>query len=401
MEIAVQYLEGGSLLGDLSPRVARNHLRLAFERVPFTMLLLGWDLPAELVEGCATECLLHRCDLYLWQPLLTTGASFPIDPAWQVVALNGRPARGHADQPAFTFFCPNQAAARAAALRHLQDAVASGFYRGVLLDRIRFPSPSADFAGQFGCFCDACRTGARKIGLDLSVVRQDILRLLADPASTRAAVKQMLSPSAADEADASLHSLDRMLAFRQSSITAFVAQAADLLHSRGLQVGLDCYSPTLARMVGQDLAALASHGDWLKTMTYLRALAPASIPFELLGLMRSLVASGIGSDAQALRFLAEVTGWPLPTSRAQVEQGGLPASILTEELRRGRAAVKNHLFAGIELVELPGVARLTPDQIRTDAAAVIAGKPDGVVLSWDLQHIPLDRLDLARRLYLH
>jgi hypothetical protein len=152
-------------------------------------------------------------------------------------------------------------------------------------------------------------------------------------------------------------------------------------------------------MVGQDLPALAGHCQWIKVMTYARAYGPASLPFEILGLVDGLMGSGGESEDAAMACLAEATGWPLPPRREEVRHGGLSASILTEELRRGRVSHAHQLLAGIELVEIPEVAQLSEDQIRADAEAVLAGAPDGVVLSWDLLHMPADRLRLADSLY--
>ena len=394
MEIAVQYLEGGSHAARVSPAEARARLRAAFERVPFAMVLLGWDLDPRVVEACAEECALHQSDLYLWQPLLTGHGTHRPDPAWHVVALDNRPVAGHAHKPEFTFICPNRPGVRESVLQNLSAALAGGYYRGVFLDRIRFPSPAGDLAGRFGCFCDACYEASRQADLDLSVVREDLLRLVTTREGKKAAIRCMLSTSSGRD-----HSLQRMLAFRQRSVSALVRQVADMAMAQGLKVGLDCYSPTFAPIVGQDLAVLGDHCDWIKVMTYVRAYGPASLPFEILALANWLITSEGESESAALDFLAKATGWSLPTSREEVREGRLSASILTEELRRGRVRHAHHLFAGIELVEIPQVAQLNTDQIRQDSEAVLAGAPDGVVLSWDLAHMPLDRLDLANLLY--
>jgi hypothetical protein len=152
-------------------------------------------------------------------------------------------------------------------------------------------------------------------------------------------------------------------------------------------------------MVGQDLSALAGYCDWIKVMTYARAYAPASLPFEVTRLADWLMGSGGVSEPAAMAAVAQGTGWPLPSLREDLRHGGLAPSILTEELRRGRASHARQLLAGIELVEIPGVSELSPAQIRTDSEAVLAGAPDGIVLSWDLLHMPTDRLHLANSLY--
>jgi hypothetical protein len=399
MNVSIQYLEGGSSAARVSPEVARGRLRAAFEDLPLAMVLLGWDLPPRVVEACAEECALQGADLYLWQPLLTAHGPFQPDPAWHVVALDGHPVIGHVHEPEFTFVCPNRPGARESVLDHLSAAIEGGYYRGVFLDRIRFPSPARDLARQLGCFCDACCEVSRQADFDLSFVRQDLIHLLATWEGRQAVIRRMLSASSVQEYQGPLRSLEHMLQFRQRSISTIVKEAADVAIARGLEVGLDCYSPTLTRMVGQDLPALSGHCKWIKVMTYARAYGPASLPFEILGLADWLMGSGGESELAVMSCLAEATGWPLPTCGEAVRHGGLSPSILTEELRRGRVSQIHPLLAGIELVEIPGVAELSTDQIRTDSEAVLAGAPDGVVLSWDLLHMPADRLRLANSLY--
>lgn len=399
MDISVQYLEGGPGTAGISPTEARTRLRAAFERLPLAMVLLGWDLDPRLVDACAQECARHACDLYLWLPLLSAHGSLPTDPDMRVVGLRGAPVAGLDGKPEFTFLCPNQGATRARVLQGLDHALSGGQYQGVFLDRIRFPSPASDMLGQLACFCDACEAVASEGDLDLVAVRDDLTRRLRGREGRHAAISALLAWSCATDADRETRLLRQMLEFRQRSITGFVREIAETSHLKGLKVGLDCFSPTLAPMVGQDIAALAECADWIKVMTYARALAPASIPYEVMGLADMLISAGDETEQEALELLAAATGWPLPRSRLELRQGRLPASILTEELRRGRAATQHRLLAGIELVEMPQVAELSPRQIRIDAQAVRLGRPDGVVLCWDLWHIPADRLDLAGSLY--
>ncbi len=395
MDISVQYLEGG-YAADVSPSEARRRLRQTFERMPLARVLLGWDLDMRVVEACADECSQHGCELYFWQPVLTGHGSFTGEPSWRVMALNGEPASALDGKAEFTFFCPNGAEARQRILEGLSETLAGGLYDGVFLDRIRFPSPSRDFAGQFGCFCEACRAAAREAGLDLSAAREDLLKLTRSREGRRTVAAAMFRESASGEEATSLR---RMLEFRQRSVTRFVHEAAEAAHSAGLKVGLDCFSPTLTRMVGQDLASLGEYADWMKVMTYVRAFAPASLPYELVGLADWLMSTEGETEQAALGCLAQATGWSLPRSRDAIRQGGLPVSILTEELHRGRSANRAALLAGIELVDIPDLTQLTPSQIRADAQAVHAAAPDGVVLCWDLWRIPEERAGLAASLY--
>jgi hypothetical protein len=168
-------------------------------------------------------------------------------------------------------------------------------------------------------------------------------------------------------------------------------------------------------MVGQDLAALASLGDWVKVMTYAHTLGPAGMPYELLELANWLVAHG-ASEQQALTWLSETLKIPLPEDFAILRNPGLSTTALQAELRRGKTAVLAgststgststgsvadiaSLLAGIELIKLEGVTHLSPTQITRDLTALHDIQVDGLSLSWDLYHMPLTHLDLVAEIF--
>jgi hypothetical protein len=51
---------------------------------------------------------------------------------------------------------------------------------------------------------------------------------------------------------------------------------------------------------------------------------------------------------------------------------------------------------GIELVDIPGVSHLNPVQIKSDLQTLHTAEVEGLVLSWDLWHIPLERLERVK-----
>jgi hypothetical protein len=189
--------------------------------------------------------------------------------------------------------------------------------------------------------------------------------------------------------------LGQFLCFRARSVSEFVALAAEAIREDGLEVGLDCYSPSLAWSVGQDLGTLDAHAAWIKVMSYGHTLGPAGMPFELLGLADWTIAASTTQQA-ALTALASACGLPLPATRAALQEQGLSATALAQDLRKGRAAGVNTLLAGIELVDLAGVTALTTRQIRADLRAILDTGVDGLSLSWDLRHISPERLSLVR-----
>jgi hypothetical protein len=96
----------------------------------------------------------------------------------------------------------------------------------------------------------------------------------------------------------------------------------------------------------------------------------------------------------------QFTGLQLPTSFESFIKDGLSTSTLEKEVRRGIEACSVPVLAGLELVELDGVTYQNPEHIQSDLVGLKSAKPAGLALSWDLLHIPLERLDLVRQFYL-
>jgi hypothetical protein len=396
---AVQYLEDGPGVAEIDPRDARARLRAAFARLPISHVLLGWNLPGAVVAACRDETARAGAQLFRWHPLLTGDGTFVPRPEWQTVGLDGEPVPGFRGLPEFTFVCPNRPAVREAVQRHLRDVVRRGGYDGVFLDRVRYPSPAADPARLLACFCDDCRRVAAAEGLDLEAVRQRIRLALAEPERTLAFVQALLGAPSHGSSDPDMAPLRAFLDFRARSVTRFFEAVAGQVRAEGLAVGLDCFSPALAHMVGQDLGALSGRCDWIKVMTYGHVFGPAGLPFELMDLVDWLIAKwGIG-EPEALEWLSRATRLSLPRTRVALRQRGLSPEALAAEVQRGRAAGVSPLFAGIELVEIEGVAQLDREQILADLRAFREAGADGLVLSWDLWYIPPERLDLVREVW--
>ncbi|MBE3038531.1 MAG: hypothetical protein IMZ62_06945 [Chloroflexi bacterium] len=381
---AAQYLEYPP--PDASPTDIRARLREACQRLPISLVLLGWDLPSHLEEAAAEETARQNASLFRWQPWLTGDAltSFPHE--WGTVGPGGAPIPSFQDDPAFAFICPNHRGAMDFLLERLNRIAARGLYQGIFLDRIRFPSPAADPATHLGCFCPDCIHLAAAAGLDLETVRRYIQALPAE-----VLVRSLLA-----KPDDPTSPLEAFLDFREESITRTIQAAAQKARSLGLAVGLDCFSPVLTRMTGQNLPALDKACDWIKIMTYPRVHGPAGLPFELLGLANWLTNLGI-PEPSALRCLAEASGLAIPATKAELRQAGLGSGTIAHEIECGRTLGVTRLLAGIALVEIKAVHESTPEQVQADLKAARAA--DGLVISWDLWQTPLERLDAIRSLW--
>lgn len=333
-----------------------------------------------------------------WQPLLCDDGTLQADPSWRTIGLDGTRVPGVHNLPEFTFLCPNRPAVREAILGRIAELIRSRHYQGIFLDRIRFPSPAADPAQFLACFCEDCERAAAELRFDLPAAREQIRGLVATPDQAVDFVKLLLDNHLSVAGRPELVALDTFMDFRMLSITRIVQAAADQIRGAGLEVGLDCFAPSLARMVGQDYEALDVHADWIKAMLYCHTLGPAGMPYELLALAGWLTEWHRINEWTALMALSEAARMPFPPTRSTLLKQGLSDEALGMEVWRARASGVRKLLAGIELVQIPGIAELTDAQLTVDLTAVKMTNPQGIVLSWDLLYIPQARLQLVRRL---
>ena len=398
--LTIQYLEDSPNLAQLDQKLVIDKLRVAAERLPFTHLLIGWHLPMPLLEACRTEADRLGMRFIRWQPLLTGDRVFQPDPEWFTVSSTGKKLTGYRNLPEFTFVCPHHPAVQEQVAVHLDNLVHQGLYQGFFLDRLRYPSPSADPIHDLTCFCEYCRRKAAEYGLDLEEIRQEILRTIRSDNGSTTLIKALLSGKPEPESAYQTPSIDQFLTFRKRSILGFLSSVSQTLRQAHLELGLDCFSPCLTHMVGQDLSAMSEHVDWIKLMTYAHTFAPAGLPFELSGLLQHLTASPHLSEVQSLELMNQFTGLQMPASLLSLQKKGLPTSALEEEVRRGVESCSVPVLAGLELVKLTGVTQQNTQHIQADLIGLKKANPAGLALSWDLIHNPLEWLDLVRKIYL-
>jgi hypothetical protein len=381
---AVQYLE--SMPEGATPAAVQKRLRQACQRLPVSLVLLGWDLPEEIEQAVADEASRLDLTLYRWQPWLTGDAHTDLPAEWAARGLQGDYVPGHNNLPEFTFACPNRSGVADFLAERLETIADRGLYQGIFLDRIRFPSPAADPPAHLGCFCNSCTRLAADAGIDLHLICLQLQRMLASPSGALRMARGLLDPY-----ESATQPLQDLLNFRQNSLTRLVQAAYRQAGQLGLSLGLDCFSPSLARLVGQDLGALDTCCDWIKLMTYPRVWGPAGISFELLNLADWLVGRYDLSAAEAFAEISLASSIGLPNRRSALRKNGLDSTVIAQEIQYGKAAGISTLLAGIPLVELPGIHQSTPQQIQSDWQACQSA--DGLVLSWDLWHIPLSLLE--------
>jgi hypothetical protein len=139
MKTIAQYLEYAP--DDATPVQVRGRLRQAFELLPLSIIILGWDLPQRLEEAVAEETTHHKAALYRWHPLLASDAGFALPIEWQPINLHGEPIPGFRGLPEFTFICPNRTDVQEWIAERIEVAAQRGIYHGLFFDR-SIPVPS-------------------------------------------------------------------------------------------------------------------------------------------------------------------------------------------------------------------------------------------------------------------
>lgn len=398
MLITIQYLEPSPDLENLSPKQAVETLRSTFDLLPVTHLLIGWQVPGAVLEACRKETERAKVKLMRWQPLLTGDGGLQPQSEWQVVGLAGSTVPGFLDKPEFTFVCPNNPLVVAQAINRIKEVIQVGLYDGLFLDRLRWPSPSVHPLQNLGCFCRHCQNNAVDVGINLVDLQKQILQLATTSAGKVALVQSLLGENEL-QMGGDRSALTRWLSFRAESITFLVENVAGLVRASELEIGLDCFSPGLTRLVGQDLTSLSVYTDWIKVMCYAHTLGPAGLPFEISGLLDFVTQEGGLTQTEALVKLGSWMNMPLPVDRRQLLAVGLNAEALAIDLAAGIQRARVPILAGLELVDMPGVTSLNEQQILRDHRAAKATGVAGLAISWDLRHIPRKWLALVSSIW--
>jgi hypothetical protein len=380
--LLLQYLEPSPAVDTVDPALVGEQLGFALERLPVTDLALGWDLRPELVEA-VRSALPPDVVLWRWVPVFTDSGTKLRDDSHVAVGPGGLAPPPFRDMADFRFLCIDHdevidaGLARSVELAHEVDA------DGVLLDRIRWHSPSQSPADELTCFCDRSQRASAVDGLDLSRVASE-LRAMAGSLDGRQQLVRALLGSPAGGV------LAEFLAWRSLRVTSVVGQLVDGLHRAGLRSALDVFTPALARSVGQDLAMLADSASWAKSMTYFDALGPAAMPFELGGYAAWLEDAG---EDDAVSFLAGLLGFKPPGltgADAHIE------ALQIEMSRLADAAGKDRAIVGIDAVEDPGICEVNDHALDARVSAI--GRAGlGIAPCWELLSITTGRLERIAR----
>ena len=288
----------------------------------------------------------------------------------------------------FRFACPNNPAVREKTMLRLRELLLRYDFKGVVLDKIRFPSPANGADEMLSCFCDHCRGAAKAEGLDLKAV----VKIFTDRAldANASPLHRSCSGHWLDSIADAHPLIARFLAFRTKSVARLVAQLADECRRLGRSVSLDLFSPSLAPLVGQDYHRLKECCDWAKPMTYRLARGPAGLRLEIPALIEG-VAQRFGlEEAQVVEWSARHAGFDQHMLR-QTREEAVPFTFMQAEIEAAvRAMMPVPVYFGLELIRQPGVIDVTAADVAGMIEAGRAANAAGLVISWDLLHAPME-----------
>jgi hypothetical protein len=180
--------------------------------------------------------------------------------------------------------------------------------------------------------------------------------------------------------------LTEFLTWRSERITRTVSRLLEGLQGHALRSALDVFTPALARTVGQDLAARGAVAAWCKSMTYLAANGPASMPYELKG-----TRAGCRKSATTTRRDSSAGCWDRPARLGGA--GPRLAALYSEMSRLADMVGPKRAVVGLDAVQMDGVCEISYADLTARIEAVMTAGL-GIAPSWDLRFISPARIAL-------
>lgn len=390
VKILSQLFLNEELTPDLADRLKRKLEKM--KRLGLEALMI-WSKDTDNLGRLASICAREGVSQYLWYPMLAdTPARFEAKD-FQVVAAveSGRSQILEAQKAGgeeFAFLCPNRVGGEERFLELFEETLDLADFAGVFFDRIRFPSPANGLKEILTCVCDDC---LERSGGVIESLRGDLQRLLKEPGK---AVGVEAMPGILRELFASI---EEAIVFRTTSVSALLADYARAARKRNLDIGIDLFPPSLAKLVGQDYTELSRHVDWIKPMIYCKTMGPAGLPMELLSLAKILrELNGNISERDSLWVLEQLTGLDLPESFGELASKGLTLDNYDRELEKLESLDRGgavRIYPGFEAVAFPPVCSVDPAIVGEYVRRTLNRGYRGFTLSWDIRQIPPANLE--------
>lgn len=368
-----------------TPSALGERIRGVFSSFSIPKLLLWNGLGAAWLDAVHSACAVTGVELHAWYPVLADRLDGESPDEALVKSPWGHRGRGShgfwqgmdGGEERFRFRSPRNALSDDRFVSSLENLLDSGAYGGVFLDRIRFPSPANGIEMLFASCQDPDDSRA-----------DGILRRLRESERDSEVIGSW-------EEFYRILDLEDVFRERSSWIARAVEVLASVVRSRGLRLGADLFSPSIAPLVGQDYARFASICDWIKPMTYFRACGPAGLPLEIGSFLDGLCGLAGWSRGSAAGLVSRITGLAVEAGPTDGLPGTAAVSGLGREVeaaqRIGRAA-GCRICPGIEAVRHPRFKPAVDATMLSSSLKELRGSAEEIVPSWNVLYIPEDNL---------
>jgi hypothetical protein len=385
LEVTIQIFSGSFLEEAVSAETfsyeeLERKLVSVLARLPVRKVIMGWSVDRKIYEKTAAFLAKRNIDFYLWFPVFSeTGGiknlSLLLDFRGQKIE-----GRGNHEEEDFAFCCPNDPRNITEILDIFEQNFASIPFKGVFLDRIRYPSFAnigfgLGLKSVFSCFCPNCIEFYKNEGLDIEDVKEALSRPVSVPlgiTAYRGGEYQFEDPI-----------LHRFFDLKANIILKSLKQICRYFREKGLGIGFDVFAPFLSPFVGQNLKELSGLCDFMKPMMYCATQAPAGLPFETEALLRET-----GADTPARQCFYERLG-------LDPEKKPFDLDFAVKELQNLVARSACPVYAGVEINRIENKADVDPAYIEETIKAYASTGIKGIALSWNILNAPEENIAKA------
>ncbi len=373
--------------GDLTAEhheLLESKLELARTKLQLDSLMIWGAISTKSMDRITSACSSWGIEPHLWYPVL---ADAPVcnTEELEVQGLSAAQDFMVSEEQletgeSFAFLCPSKALVSESLISRFLEILSGHDFRGVFLDRIRFPGPTNGFGGFFSCFCGQCSSFAGEDVLEDARERYEAL------------FSKLGNASTPDELLVALEEgMEGLLSFyesRERLVESIVSQYSIHARSVGMSVGLDLFAPSLASLVSQDYVSLSGYTDWIKPMLYCKTFGPAGLPAELLSLANIAKPMTPRLDRRALLeglccFLGIDGGEPITS----IDPEGLPLRNFSRQIDMILAkdlSPETDIYPGFEAVDFPPVYSINHEHLASYLRDCMTFETGGLVLSWDI-----------------
>jgi hypothetical protein len=363
-------------------------LSLAKEKLNLKALMIGAHLNPKDMAYTIELCKKNGISPYLWYPMLAdTPPSF--DASHLKLTGYGQNSESFILEEQrnsgedFGFLCPVKTCQDQDYFLLYKKYLETFDFEGVFLDKIRYPSPSNGLSDLLGCQCDTCTKEYSKRDMDPKKLFAKLSEAYSQVESVND-LKQII--------DHNYLEIKRFLDFREVQINKLALKFIDEAREKHLKVGVDLFSPSLARIVSQDYVQLSKMADWIKPMLYLKTMGPAGLPIELLSLIQIMkTGNNFLSESDVMELIQETIGLGLPENEEDLKNSGVAIHNFTTEIKKASANLANihtDIYPGFEAVDFPPICSMDSKTLTRYLEEFRKNELNGFVLSWDISKIP-------------